>query len=145
MHFTTRLKKNPRFIEMTPLVDIVFLLLIFFIITSDTLPLKSLAVKAPELDLSTPALTVQVAVVVDAYEVIYLGSKKRIIDLASLESQLKKEIERYKILHGGATPTVVLYIDRAVSYDTFLQIFYAAQKAETPLRLAYKEACPCPN
>lgn len=137
MHFSTRLKPTSHLLDMTPLVDIVFLLLIFFIVTSDTLPLKSLPVTLPTLPTDTPPLTAQLSIVVDAHEVIYVGSKKKIVELSTLTHYLEREIDRYRHHHSGTTPTVALQIDGSVPYATFLQVFHAAQLTGATLRLAY--------
>jgi biopolymer transport protein ExbD len=137
MRFNTRLKPSLQLIDMTPIVDVVFLLLIFFIVTSDTLPLKSLPVSTPTLPLTTTPLTTQLVVVVDAQEVIYVGSKKTIVELDTLAKELSHEVERYQSQHADVLPAVVLHIDKHVPYGTFLQVFYAAQQLDIPLRLTY--------
>ena len=48
MKFKTNLKVSNSLIDMTPLVDVIFLMLIFFIVTSDVLPLKSLNIENPD-------------------------------------------------------------------------------------------------
>jgi biopolymer transport protein ExbD len=83
MEFKTKLKTSHQLIDLTPLVDVIFLMLIFFIITSDILPLKSLHVENPKLNRDSSPLTTQLLVVMDAQNVIYVGSKKAIVDLAS--------------------------------------------------------------
>ncbi len=77
MNFKTQLKASSSLIDLTPLVDVIFLLLVFFIITSDILPLKSLNVENPKLDRSTPPMTTQLIVVMDAQNVVFLGPRKR--------------------------------------------------------------------
>ena len=92
MKFKTNLKTSSNLIDLTPLVDVVFLMLIFFIITSDILPLKSLNVINPTVNKDSLPLTTQLVVVMDAQNVIYVGSKKSIVDLGSLREQIEKEI-----------------------------------------------------
>src|SRR5436309_1962698 len=50
MKFKTRLQPSMALIDLTPLVDVIFLMLIFFIVTSDILPLKSLLIENPKLE-----------------------------------------------------------------------------------------------
>lgn len=76
LKFNTRLKPSFSLIDLTPLVDVIFLLLIFFIVTSNTLPLKSLKIENPTLDRQAIPLTTQLLIVMDAQHVIYVGSKK---------------------------------------------------------------------
>ena len=135
MQFKTNLKIAYQLIDMTPLVDVIFLMLIFFIITSDILPLKSLNIENPTLNRDSVPLTTQLLVVMDAQNVIYVGSKKAIVDLGSLPSHLKEEVEHIKERHQGVEPTIVLSIDRRVDYGVFLRLFSAIQGMGHRIRL----------
>ena len=138
MRFKTNLKVAHQFIDMTPLVDVIFLLLIFFIITSDILPLKSLHIESPTLNQDSVPLTTQLLVVMDAQHVIYVGSKKNIVDLGSLRDYLQTEVEQIKERHQGIAPTIVLSIDRRVDYGVFLRLFATVQETGHRVRLVYK-------
>jgi biopolymer transport protein ExbD len=140
MKFKTRLKPSQALIDLTPLVDVIFLMLIFFIVTSDILPLKSLLIENPKLEQDSAPLTTQLLLVMDAQHVIYLGSKKSIVDLSSLKQNLKQEIEYLKQQNGGHEPTIVLSVDRRVNYGLFLKIFAIAQECCARLRLVYQPA-----
>ena len=138
MNFKTNLKASNNLIDMTPLVDVIFLMLIFFIVTSDILPLKSLNIENPKISRDSEPLTTQLLVVMDAQNVLYLGSKKSIIDMNSMKDQLSHEIEKIKKLNGGHEPTVVLSLDRRVEYGSFLRVFSIAQECCSRIRLVYK-------
>lgn len=137
MKFKTNLKPSFSLIDLTPLVDVIFLLLIFFIVTSDILPLKSLHIENPPLSKESTPLTTQLLVVMDAQNVIYVGSKKNIVDLNSLKSHLTEEIAVLKSLHAGLTPTIVLSVDKQVDYGAFLQLFSVTQECCSKIRLVY--------
>lgn len=138
MRFKTNLKISLNLIDLTPLVDVVFLMLIFFIITSDILPLKSLNIENPVLERNSAPLTTQLLIVVDAQNVIYVGSKKVILDLSSLKKHLQDEIELQKKLHAGIEPTVVVSVDHRVEYGFFLRVFSIVQECSQHIRLVYK-------
>ena len=138
MKFKTSLKVSHSLIDMTPLVDVIFLMLIFFIVTSDILPLKSLNIENPTLERNSSPLTTQILVVMDAQNVIYVGSKKAIVDLSSVREQLQEEIAKLVAQHPGIVPTVVLSVDRRVEYDSFLRLFSIIQEASPRIRLVYK-------
>lgn len=138
MIFRSSLKSTNFLIDLTPLVDVTFLMLIFFIITSDILPLKSLNIENPTLSENSPPLTTQILVVMDAQNVIYMGSKKDIVDLSSLKGHLRDEIDLLKKQHKGANPTVVLSVDRRVDYGAFLKLFSITQGCGSRVRLVYK-------
>lgn len=138
MNFKTNLRASNTLIDLTPLVDVIFLLLVFFVITSDILPLKSLNVENPKINKDSPPMTTQLLVVMDAQNVIYLGPKKDIVDLASLKEHLLDEIALVKKQRSGVEPTIVLSIDRRVEYGPFLRLFSTAQECSAKVRLVYK-------
>lgn len=137
MKFKTRLKVTHSFIDMTPLVDVIFLMLIFFIVTSDVLPLKSLNIENPSLSRNSMPLTTQILVVMDAQNVIYVGSKKAIVDLGSVKEELQREIASLQKQHSGLVPTIVLSVDRRVDYENFLRLFSVVQENSPHIRLVY--------
>ncbi len=137
MQFKTKLKTNHSLIDLTPLVDVVFLMLVFFIITSDILPLKSLNIENPTLSQDSAPLTTQLYVVMDAQNVIYVGSKNSIVDLGSLKQELETEIAHIKKQHA-ISPTVVLSIDKKVDYGSFLQLLAICQECSQKIRLVYR-------
>ncbi|MDB6080817.1 MAG: exbD [Chlamydiia bacterium] len=141
MRFQPRLKPCHNLIDLTPLVDVIFLMLIFFLVTSDVLPLKSLSIENPELqNVNSPAHLAQLLIVMDKDQVIYMGSKKDIIDMNSIKEHLMREIATIKELNPKCTPTVVLHVDRQVDYGAFLRLFSAVQECSPRIRLSYKPA-----
>lgn len=138
MEFKTKLKSSPSLIDLTPLVDVIFLLLIFFIVTSDILPLKSLNIANPTLPKDSAPLTTQLLVVMDKENVIYVGSKKDIVDLGGLKEHLSAHLTAMRSEHPGVEPTVVLSVDKRVDYGAFLKLFAEAQECGPRLRLVYQ-------
>lgn len=138
MRFKTSLKSAHALIDLTPLVDVVFLMLVFFIVTSDILPLKSLHIESPRLERDSEPLTTQILVVMDAQHVIYVGSKKTIVDLGSLPETIDREIQILKTQHATIQPTIVLSLDRRIDYETFLRLFALVQEKTPRVRLVYQ-------
>ena len=138
MRFQARLKPCYNLIDLTPLVDVILLLLIFFLVTSEILPLKSLLIESPQLATNQPAKLAQVLVVMDRDHVIYLGSKKEIIDMASVKERLKEHIAIVQKQNPESMPTVVLSVDRRVDYGQFLRLFSEVQECSPRVRLAFK-------
>lgn len=138
MQFKTNLKISSNLIDLTPLVDVIFLMLIFFIVTSDILPLKSLHIENPTLNRDSAPLTTQILIVMDAQNVIYVGSKKTIVDLGSLKTHLSEEVALLRRQHPTLDPTLVLSVDRRVDYGSFLRLFSIMQETGHRLRLVYK-------
>lgn len=139
MKLKTRLMPASSLIDLTPLVDVVLLILIFFLITSDILPFKSLNIDPPQLDLPSSPLTTQVLVIMDAQNVIYVGNRKEIVDLEGFQESLQSEIEKCQRAHPEGELSVVLSLDRHVEYGDFLRLFALAQQSGVKLRLMYNE------
>lgn len=140
MNYKTRLKPTPTLVDLTPLVDVIFLLLIFFIITSDVLPLKSLQVDPPALNRQTIALTSQILIVMDADQVLYVGSKKAISDLVSIREAVARELKKHLLAHPQAEPSLVVSVDHHVDYGSFLRLFAELQTFQLPIRLVFSDA-----
>ena len=140
MRFQTRLKTTQNWIDLTPLVDVIFLMLIFFFVASDILPLKSLQIENPVLNNDSPPLTTQIIVVMDANQVIYLGSKKAIVDLTTIRNSLSEEISLLKKQRPDHDPTVVLSVDKRADYDSFLRLFSEVQCCASHIRLVYESS-----
>lgn len=138
MIFKTNLTPTTRLLDLTPLINVAFLMLVFFIITSNVLPLKSLHIESPTLNYNSPPLTTQILVVMDAQNVLYVGSKKEIVDFVTLKEKLSAEIQALKERHPTADPTVVLSVDRRVEYGIFLKLFATTQECSSRIRLVYK-------
>lgn len=138
MKFKTNLKASTSLIDLTPLVDVIFLMLIFFIVTSDILPLKSLNIENPVIKNDATPLTTQILVVMDAQNVLFVGSKKIIVDLGSLRETVQKEIQKIKKQYPNALPTIVLSVDKQVEYGLFLKTFNELQGLTDRLRLVFK-------
>lgn len=145
MKFKTKLQPSINLIDLTPLVDVIFLMLIFFIVTSDILPLKSLNIENPLLERDSTPITTQLFVVMDAQNVIYVGSKKAIVDLSTLKSHLQEEIKSLKKINGNHEPAIVISMDRRVDYGSFLKVFSIAQQCSRNIRLVYKPDNPEEN
>jgi len=141
MRFHSRLKASHTLIDLTPLIDVIFLLLIFFLITSDILPLKSLAIENPTLaNYDSQANLTQLLVVMDQDQVIYIGSKKDIVDMSSLKEHLMRQISVMRVKSPDFTPTIALHIDRRVDYGAFLRLFAIVQECSCHIRLSYKSS-----
>jgi biopolymer transport protein ExbD len=135
MKFKTTLETSFSLIDLTPLVDVIFLMLVFFMITSDILPLKSLNISNPQIPLSTSPRTTQVLVVMDQAGVIYVGSKKEIVDFNDFPEALQNELKK----HQESETTVVLSVDKSIDYGSFLRLFAIAQGSGAKIRLVYQD------
>src|SRR5260221_9962711 len=138
MRFQARLKPCLNLIDLTPLVDVIFLMLIFFLVSSQILPLKSLLIENPEISQDVPTKLAQLIVVMDADQVIYMGSKKEIVELGAVKEKLTELMLQIKAIDPTCIPTVVLHIDRRVDYGAFLKLFSQVQECTPRVRLSFK-------
>jgi biopolymer transport protein ExbD len=136
-HFKPSLAVEARLIDMTPLVDVVFLLLVFFVLSTDVLPHRAIKIDPPELAMRSPQISAQVLVMLDADHTIYLGQDKRVVDLTDIKQQLNQEIESLKQKSGGVKPSVMMSVDKRVEYQYFLRLFTALQECSTSIGLVY--------
>lgn len=83
-------------------------------------------------------MTTQLLLVMDAQNVIYVGSRKEIVDFASLKEHVMGEIAYLKEHQPQIDLTLVLSIDRRVDYGSFLHLFSIAQECGQKIRLVYK-------
>ncbi|RLD51887.1 MAG: biopolymer transporter ExbD [Bacteroidetes bacterium] len=108
MAIESRNKTNKNF-SMSGMSDIVFLLLIFFMITSTLVVPASQNVKLPESNNQTQSNPVLV-VSIDIDKTIYVDDQA--YGIGELESVLRKKLESY-----GEAPTVRLNADRDLNMD----------------------------
>jgi len=108
MAIESRNKTNKNF-SMSGMSDIVFLLLIFFMITSTLVIPASQNVKLPESNNQTQSNPVLV-VSIDLDKTIYVDDQS--YGIGELESVLRKKLEGY-----GEAPTVRLNADRDLNMD----------------------------
>ncbi len=116
MALESRHKTNKNF-SMSGMTDIVFLLLIFFMITSTLIVPSVSNVLLPESNNQTQANPVLV-VTIDQQKTIYVDDQ--VYSLGELEGVLRKKLENY-----GEAPTVRLNADRNLNMEevfSFLDI-----------------------
>ncbi len=132
MKFKTHLASSSSLVDLTPLVDVIFLLLIFFMLSSDILPTKALNVEHPTLEKESPTLHAPLLLVMDAHHVIYFGPEKEIVGLQEVRERLSEEFK--------GEPSIVLSVDRRAEYGAFMRLFSVAQESGKPVKLVYETA-----
>lgn len=107
--------------NLTPLIDIVFLLLVFFMLTSHFVREENIKVDLPVAQSGEPDDNEYLQVVLDAQSRILL--RDHFIDIGELESRLRDELSRQ--------PDKVVRIrgDRAVTLGLAVGVLDAARKA----------------
>jgi biopolymer transport protein ExbD len=106
---------------MTSLIDIVFLLLIYFLLTTNFMVDEGIKIKLPQANASAPQTEEVITVLVDAQGRAFIGDEE--LSLARLFDRLKEKI--------GARPDelVVVRADRTVILNQAVRIMDIAKAA----------------
>jgi len=116
-------------INMTPLIDVVFQLLLFFILTSSMIRPNKIELELPE---STSTVrsdnpkTIEIAYRVDGGVAQITLNGERMADLLSLSTHMKI-LEQAK-----QTPEVVVKIDKAVPYQDVISVMDTVRDSGFP-------------
>ena len=119
MALETRNKTNKNF-AMSGMTDIVFLLLIFFMITSTLIVPAARNVDLPESNNQTQATPVLV-VSISQDKLIYV--EDQVYDISELEGVMRKKLEPY-----GAAPTIRLNADKDLNMDEVFTLLNIAKR-----------------
>ena len=120
LQFPVKKRTRPT-IHLTALIDIVFLLLIFFLLASSFVEQAGVAIIVPEIKSEGSALLPEVIVQID-----HTGNI--LIDETSVNIRQLTTILRLR-LKSLAKDNVVIQADRRVEYDKVVQVIDAAKQA----------------
>ncbi|HOK08551.1 MAG TPA: biopolymer transporter ExbD [Candidatus Hydrogenedens sp.] len=120
--FGKPIKKDFPLINITSLIDVMFLLLIFLIITTTFNPHLGISLQLPEAKSSNAVEDVQLCrIIVDSKGVIYISEgetkEPKSVTLEELESRLKE------LKAKNPPPSLVLESDAEVPFRTTVKIF----------------------
>jgi biopolymer transport protein ExbD len=115
-----RPKRATLSIDMAPLIDVVFLLLIFFMLTSSFVP-PSVPLTLPQAASGAPSEAAKVVVSLDANGGISISEKP--IANSEFETALRAALDQ------NATATVHFRGDTSVDYGVFLKLISRARAA----------------
>ncbi|MCB9765532.1 MAG: biopolymer transporter ExbD [Alphaproteobacteria bacterium] len=101
-------------IDISPLIDVVFILLIFFMVTTTFVKDMKLDLERPSARSSTRASTKAIRVYVDRGERVYIDEVP--VKPWMVESRVRE------LLAGQDEPTVVVVTDRRVPAETLIEV-----------------------
>jgi len=105
---------KPR-IEMLPLIDVVFLLLVVFIYTMLSMAVhKGMPVSLPESSSLKPEKNIVLSVTINSDQQVFVN--KELVDLAHLSWLLKETAEKEK------KSSVLLFADKSITYQYLFKI-----------------------
>jgi len=108
-------------LPLTPLIDIVFLLLIYFLLTTNFLVDEGIKIKLPQAKASAPQTEKEITVYVDRQGRAFLGTEE--VSLTILFDRLKE------MIGGEENKLVVIRADRAVILNKAVKVMDVAKAA----------------
>lgn len=108
-------------LPLTPLIDIVFLLLIYFLLTTNFLVDEGIKIKLPQAKASAPQTEKEITVYVDRQGRAFLGTEE--VSLTILFDRLKE------MIGGKENKLVVIRADRAVILNKAVKVMDVAKAA----------------
>ncbi|MBL4910934.1 MAG: biopolymer transporter ExbD [Alteromonadaceae bacterium] len=108
-------------IDMTPMLDVVFILLIFFIVTASFVKESGIDVNRPEAATATKKARANILVAISDKGEIWIN--KRHVDIRSVQAN----IERLKAENPQGT--VVIQADKKSTTETLIKVMDAARSA----------------
>jgi biopolymer transport protein ExbD len=117
-------KQKPRFkveIPLTSLIDIVFLLLVYFLLTTNFMVEEGIKIKLPQAKASAPQTEEVITVYVDREGRAFLGTDE--VSISVLFDRLKQ------MIGGQENKLVVIRADRAVILNKAVKVMDVAKAA----------------
>jgi biopolymer transport protein ExbD len=108
-------------VDITPMLDVVFIMLIFFIVTATFIKEAGIDVDKPEAATAVVQEKASILVAIDANDQVWIN--RRQVDLRSVRSIIER-------LHAeNPKGTVVIQADRDSRNDTLVQVMDASRRA----------------
>ena len=134
MSFRNRLRDSHNEVDAGPLNDVLFILLMFFLLVSTLANPNVVKVSNPK-GKSDTKVSQNIIVTVTKDQKVFIGTQQ--IDMMYIDSLLKKEIEKDKRFID--TPTVVMNVDTSAYYGMAFKIMEAAKRAKAKLAANIKQ------
>ena len=120
LRFSVKKRTRPT-IHLTALIDIVFLLLIFFLLASSFVDQQGVVIIVPEVQSQDKELLADVVVKIDHDGIIYFR------DIAIGEDKLRNNVQQALTMTGR--DNVIIEADRRVVYDKVVRVIDIAKLA----------------
>lgn len=128
MKFRKIQRRNPKdvVLEMTPLLDVIFLLLIFFMVSTTFVDIDTgINIKLPQSTLEEVMESRELIIAINGKKTIYVKGKGKLkpVSLENLESVLKNEMNDMK------KSNVIIKADKNIEYGFVVRVMTRAKKA----------------
>lgn len=113
-------RREPLSLDLTPLIDVVFILIIFFLVSSSFKKETALSLTLPNVNVSSKNIEKNIVVIeLNSHDIAYNGEK---IDFVKLQSKLELIKDKKELL--------TIKIDKDVSYQKVVELFDILQLNE---------------
>ena len=108
-------------INITPMLDVVFILLIFFIVTANFIKEPGLEVNRPDSETAEPTENAAILIAVGANDEVYMDGRR--IDVRQVKANV------VKMLADNPQGSVVIQADERAVADTIIKVMDGAREA----------------
>jgi len=129
-----RMRRKKVLINITPLIDVLFLLLIFFIVSSTFLEQPSITIELPSAQTAEPQRIEEYVILVTADGKIYIN------DILCPHDQLAAQLDR--IYQTNNTANIVLKADTMASYGVIIDVIDSVRKSGLKKIVALTKVAP---
>lgn len=119
--FQRVLEEEESNIDMTPMLDIVFIMLIFFVVTASFVKETGIEINRPQATTATPKETANIKIAIDAQDSIWIDKHK--VD----ERSVKAILERLHIENPQGA--LIIQADKKSTNDKLVRVMDAARQA----------------
>ncbi len=120
-HFQNLIDEEEANIDMTPMLDVVFIMLIFFIVTASFVKEAGIDVNRPEASTATKKDRANILVAISGEGEIWIN--KRRVDVRAVQANIER-------LHAeNPQGTVVIQADKESKTDTLIKVMDASRAA----------------
>jgi len=121
-------------INVTPLVDVMLVLLIIFMVTANFIVRHQMGLDLPDAKTGTAAEKSMYEFVIDAKEQLSLNGSPLAMD------QVSAEIARIQAASPGQKPTAVIAADKIVKHGVFVELLDVLRENKVPIAIQVEAA-----
>lgn len=125
MRFTRRLKPQIH-VDLVPMIDVVFQLVVFFMVSTTFIVTPGIALTFPAAATSEPVAMTRVVVTVVSRDELYLNKER--FDIPALSDKLAELKETGSAGQGEIQRTIVLEGDREIPYRLLIEVLDVLRK-----------------
>jgi len=126
---TTAVKEEDSEINLTPMLDVVFIMLIFFIVTANFIKEPGLEINRPDSDTAETQENAAILIAVGATGEVWMDGRR--IDVRQVKANVVRQVKAnvVKMLADNPQGSVVIQADEKAVADTIIKVMDGAREA----------------